>query len=198
VIIIGLTGNIGSGKSLAASFLKEAGAFVIDADLIARDITMPGKPALAEIKNRFGAEYVDENGMLDRALLGKRVFSDAADLQALNAITHPRISHEITKILTESENKDRKCAVLEAALIFEKGFAELCREIWLITASRENILSRLRIRNGFNTDEAVARLDKQMPPQEQARRADIVICNNGSPEELRQRVQSLYKKIQSE
>lgn len=193
MLIIGLTGNIGSGKSLISAFLRELGAAVIDADIIAREIVEPGKPALADIREYFGPEYILDNGNLDRKLLGSRVFACPEELKVLQEITHPRINQAMKEQINSYKAEGKKAAVLDVALLFEGKFADLCQTIWVVAASHESILSRLEIRDGLSRQDGLLRLNSQMSPEEMQAKGDKVIFNNGSKEELYSRVESLYK-----
>ena len=193
--VIGLCGNIGSGKTLVASMLRELGAAVIDADLISRQIVEPGQPAYEDIKAAFGAEYFEPDGKLNRAKLGKLVFSDQDALLRLNAIMHPRIREEAARQVAAYVAEGYPLVVLEAALLLHSHeYDNLVDAYWLVQAAPELIYQRLAKRDGLDIDSAKARLNAQVSVTEQAKRADIIIHNNGSLEELQQQVAELYRR----
>ncbi len=194
MLIIGLTGNIGSGKSLAAAYLKELGAGIIDADLIARRVVEPESPALNEIIKAFGKEYLNEDGTLNRKKLGKLVFSSPESLSILNGITHPKIKAAIEKEISEFKKQGKAAAVIEAAILLEAGFESSADLIWLVVAEKEDILKRLAIRDGLSSKEALARLAAQAPPESLMAKADILIYNNGSKDYLFRQIQTAYSR----
>ena len=143
---IGLTGPIGCGKSTVAGWLGELGAVVIDADRVARQVTAPGGLALPQIAATFGEDLIDEDGLLDRAALGRIVFADPAALAALEAIVHPAVRPVILDEMVAAERAGATAVVVEAIKLVEGGLASLCDEVWLITcdpaAQRERLLAR--------------------------------------------------------
>ena len=160
---IGITGPIGCGKSTVASWLGEAGAIVIDADRVARLVTGPGWPAVAGIASTFGEQLIREDGSLDRAALGRIVFSDPAALARLEAIVHPAVRPVILEEIAAAELAGAPAVVVEAIKLVEGGLAELCDEVWLIVCSTEAQLARLRARMAADGDAsgAEARIDAQ-------------------------------------
>ncbi|MCL1905997.1 MAG: dephospho-CoA kinase [Clostridiales bacterium] len=194
--VIGLTGQIGSGKSLAASILAEMGAAVIDADELARQVVEPGQPAYNEISAAFGAEYILPQGGLDRKALAALIFSDEASRSRLNAITHPRIRKEAEQLIKVYRKKGRKLIVLEAALLIGSGFTDMLDEVWLITAPKEQIFIRLAKRDGLSKAETAARLKAQLPVEIQAAAVSRVIENNGSEQSLRAKLSALGRSLQ--
>lgn len=194
--IIGLTGNIGSGKSLAAGLLKEMGAAVIDADALSRQVMEPGLPAHAEIRASFGSNYLLPNGEVDRKKLGKLIFNDKEARARLNGITHPRIREQAVRRVETYIKQGYAMIVLEAALLLESNdYGSLLDEIWLVTAPPEQIYDRLSARDALTVAEAKARLSAQMPVEKQAELADRVIANDGDIESLRAKMDALYRDI---
>lgn len=143
---IGLTGPIGCGKSTVAGWLEEVGAFVIDADQIAREVVEAGEPALEAVLARFGEDLRRDDGTLDRAALGRIVFSDPAALHDLEAITHPAVRGRIYEALTANVADEVDVEVIEAIKLVEGGLAEWCDEVWLVTCDptiqRERLIGR--------------------------------------------------------
>ena len=192
--VIGLTGQIGSGKSLAASILKEMGAVVIDADALARQVVEPGRPAYEEIRTAFGPDYLLPEGALDRQALAKLVFSDEEARRRLNEITHPRIREEAERLIAQYRAEGRELIVLEAALLIGSGFTDMLDEIWLITAPAEQIYDRLAKRDGLSEGEIASRLSSQLPPEIQAAAAHRVIVNDGSAQNLREKLTAFFRR----
>ncbi|MGB4314020.1 MAG: dephospho-CoA kinase, partial [bacterium] len=154
--VIGLTGGIATGKSTVSRMLAEKGLPIVDADLIAREVVEPGKPAYREIVQTFGGEILQADGTLNRKLLGKLVFGDPARLQTLNQITHPRIREEIEGRLQALRDKGTELAVLDAPLLIEANLQPLVDEVWVVTCPRELQIKRLQERDNLSVPEAEA------------------------------------------
>ncbi|HHT15904.1 MAG: dephospho-CoA kinase [Christensenellales bacterium] len=190
--VIGLTGGIATGKSHVSGYLQEKGLPVIDADLIARLVTRPGEEGLERIRQHFGEKYIVK-GELDRKALGSLVFSSPEDLELLNSLLHPLI---IQAIDDEIEKLPQGVlAALDAPLLFETGLESRCVETWAVVTSREEQIRRLEKRDGFTTEEAVQRIDCQMPTQERIKRADRLIDTTGPKIETRQQVDVLLNNL---
>jgi dephospho-CoA kinase len=185
--VFGLTGNIGTGKSTVAQLLAEHGLPVIDADQVARDVVAPGTPGLAEVAARFPG-VVSPAGELDRKMLGERVFADAQERAALNAILHPRIGAEVRARLDRLAARGADLAIYEAALIVENGLHHGLDGLIVVTAPVEEQFRRLRLRDGMTDTEARSRIAAQLPAHEKVKVADFVIENTGAPELLRAQV----------
>lgn len=193
--IIGLTGGIASGKSTVAAILAKHGAYIIDADKIGHKIYYKGGPAWRGVIDAFGDEILDNGGNIDRAKLGQIVFSDNKKLQQLNVIVHPLMRREIQLQLKDADNRGFAIAVIDAAVLIESGWYTLADEIWLVVADNELRLQRLMQRNGFSRQQAWQRIESQMPDDEKAKYADVIIDNNGDMEELENKViKALYRK----
>lgn len=191
--IIGITGGIGSGKSSVARILKNLGAAVIDADVLAKSVTSAGGKAFEELVGYFGREIIGDDGELDRKKLADAVFADADKLSMLNAITHKYIAEKIydtVEVLKSSGKWDT--IVLDVPIPAEKGFIDLADEIWVVTADRETRITRAMKRSGYTYDEVSARIDSQMSEDEYLKLADEVIRNDDSIEELEQSVVRLF------
>ncbi len=191
--IIGVTGGIGSGKSSVARILKDLGAAVIDADVLAKSVTSAGGKAFNELIGYFGNEIVGEDGELDRKKLAKAAFSDTEKLKMLNAITHKYIAEKIydtVEILKGTGKWDT--IVIDAPIPVEKGFKDLADEIWVVVADKEARIRRVMERSGYTYDEVAARIDSQMSDDEYLELADEVIRNDNSIEELEQAVVRLF------
>ncbi|MFZ5641627.1 MAG: dephospho-CoA kinase [Bacillota bacterium] len=195
MFVIGLTGNIASGKSTVSEILQSLGAAIIDADKVAREIVEPGTPGLDKIAACFGREVLRPDGTLDREKLGRRVFNDPAELDRLNTITHPLILENIRAKLDKLERSgDIKAAVIDAPLLIETGLHQTVDELWVVTVDPAIQIKRVTERDNLSREEAAARIASQMPQEEKARLADVVIDNSGTPGELRAAVENLWRR----
>ena len=192
-ILIGLTGNIATGKSAVAQVLRELGAVAIDADQIARQVVNRGEPALAAIIGKFGAGILLPDGELDRKALGQIVFNEPDKLAALEAITHPAVRVEMTRQLA-ALSPDR-VAVIEVIKLFESGWAEQCDQIWVTDCPPEEQVARLMHSRGMSEAEARSRVAAQNPQSEKLRRADVVIDTSGTHEQTRRQVRAAWLKM---
>lgn len=191
--LVGLTGGIAAGKSTVAARLVERGAELVDADDVAREIVLPGTDAWREIVEAFGRDVLDEDGFVDRAELGRRVFDDASKRALLNEITHPRITRELANRLEVLAPLDG-VVVLDVPLLAELGLdrdhdahgrsSPRYDAIVVVAAQRETQMQRLLHQRGMAPAEATARIDAQAPLEEKLAIADHVIWNEGTVEQL--------------
>ncbi|QXM05733.1 dephospho-CoA kinase [Crassaminicella indica] len=196
--VIGLTGGIASGKSTASNILKEFKIPVIDADIIAREIVMPGKAALNEIKAVFGEKVITEDGHLNRKELGKIVFSDEEKLKKLNDITHKRIIKEIiNRINIYGKMNTYPVIIIDAPLLIEQHMEELVDEVWLVTASKAVQLNRLMNRDKISVEDALKRMKTQMSTEEKKKYADVILDNNKDINHLKRQIEKQLKRINS-
>lgn len=195
MIVIGLTGNIGSGKSLAAEFLRQCGAAVIDADSLGHQVLEPGGAAYADVVAAFGREFLRPDGSIDRRRLGAHVFADPQRLQQLNALTHPAIDAAVRRQLDEFRRRGEGVAVIESALLFQTALQELTDEDWLIVAPREKLLRRAAKRDRCDPQQIEKRLANQVPGDELRVYADRVIENDGTQAELQEKISRLYRTL---
>lgn len=195
VRVIGLTGGIASGKSAVARFLRELGAPVVDADLLARKVVEPGQPAHADIVREFGTEVVAADGTIDRAMLGERVFSDPQARRRLNAITHPRIAAAGQDEIAAHAGRGARVVIYEAALLVENRVHELLDGLIVVKASPEAQLERVMARDGLSEEAARARLAAQLPLEAKLAVATHVIDNSGPLERTREQVRELWEKL---
>ncbi len=156
--VIGLTGQIASGKSTVSAYLRQKGFAVVDADEIAHEVIRRGGRAYAAVVRQFGTEFVGAEGEIDRRKLGQAVFADPEKLAQLNAITHPCICAEIRARLAAQ----RGTVFLDAPLLVQAGLDTLCGEIWQVTAADDIRLGRIQVRDGLDADEARARMQSQV------------------------------------
>lgn len=197
---IGLTGGIGSGKSLVAGMLRELGAAVVDADEIAREVMAPGGPAYADVVREFGPGVVGPGGSLDRRALAARIFGDAGARHRLNQLTHPHIRRRM------AEEADRLSAapgveviVFDIPLLLETTDG---RELGLdgivvVYADEATRVRRLMARDGLSESDARQRVAAQMPLEDKVARADWVVDNRGTPEETRAAVERLWAELRA-
>jgi dephospho-CoA kinase len=190
--VIGLTGPIGCGKSTVAGWLAELGARVIDADVVARDVTPPGSPELAAVVAEFGPGILRDDGSLDRRALGRIVFADPAALARLESIIHPAVRPRILAAIADAEREAPPAIVIEAIKLVEGGLATLCDEVWLVTCEPAEQLPRLAGRGESRTD-AEARIAAQAGLVDRLRPlATRVIDTSGSMATARSRVEAAW------
>ncbi len=195
--IYGLTGGIGSGKSTVAAMFRDEGIPVVDADRIARDVTAPGEYAYLEIVHRFGREILREDGAIDRKKLGDIVFSDPARRAELEAVTHPRIVEGIAYALQNLAAEGHAVAIVEAALIHEKGRGRMFDAVIGIRCERRQQVERLSERDGIPEEKALLRLSAQMDIEAKAGASDYVIDNSGDLSSTRDQVRVLAARLKT-
>lgn len=195
--VIGLTGGIGTGKSVVAEILREHGAEILNADFVGHEAYLPSGPAYEDIVAEFGTEVVAEDGTIDRKKLGPIVFADPAKLQRLNAITHPRIKEMMREKLGEMAEAGTEIVVLEAALLFDAKWEDLTDEVWVTAVDPDTAARRAAERSGIPVEQVLERIQKaQMANDERLRRADIVIDTSGTLEETRRRTLEAWRRLQ--
>ncbi len=192
--VLGLTGGIGSGKSVVASMFKQLGAEVVDADQLAREVVEPGQPALAEIASAFGRDIIGDDGRLDRGKLAAIIFADAAARARLNAITHPRIRERMEEEVARRADRPG-LLLLDIPLLYENARTSAVEKVIVVWVDADTQLRRLEERNGLSEAEARQRVASQMPLDEKRARADIVIDNSGRQEETRRQVETIYRQF---
>ena len=192
--IIGLTGGIACGKSTVSTELRAHGAAIIDADALAHELSQPHRPIYNAYVDRFGREIVTADGTLDRAAIARRVFADPAVRAEVDAIAHPLIRMAAEERLRAARDENKRAAVLDVPLLFEAGWDALADETWVVALPREEQLVRLLARDtSMDAGEARARIAAQMPLAEKCARADVVIDNSGTVEEIREYIGKLWK-----
>lgn len=193
--VMGLTGGIATGKTTAASMLRQLGARIVDADELAREIVQPGKEAWREIVEAFGQDILREDGTIDREKLRRIVFQDEKKRQRLEAITHPRIRSLATQRLQKLVAEGAEIVVYVAPLLFENRVHLWLRPVILVACDLATQKERLRKRDGLSEEEIQRHLNAQMPLDEKRRLADIVIDNSGTLEDLQKRVKEVWEKL---
>ena len=194
-MIIGVTGNIGSGKSMVVEYLRELGAACIDADKVGHEVLLPGGGAYAAVVERFGQEYLDEQGYIDRRRLGAYVFSDPSGERArlLNQLTHPQILAEIQQRINTFRSQNYAIIILEAALLMDSALSGLIDRLWVVQCSPELAAARAAERDSCSAEQIIQRRRAQRDQAELVAMADVVIHNDGSLEELRQQTEKEYR-----
>jgi dephospho-CoA kinase len=195
MLLVGLTGGIASGKSTVSALLAERGAEIVDADQIARDVVRPGEPAWHKIRDHFGPDVLNPDGTIDRRALGEVVFADRAKLALLNEVTHPAILARIADRLEKVGGSDA-IVVLDAALLVETGLDAGADLVVVVDAPREAQLERLEAR-GMDAAHALARVAAQAGADERLARADVVIHNGGTMDELVAKVDGLWADLEA-
>ena len=195
-MIIGLTGGIASAKSTVSALLVSKGARLVDADVIAREVMLPGHEVLAAAVKQFGSEILSSDGTLNRGKLGDIVFQDPAALQALNNLTHPAIRREIKERMNSMEEEDpKKLTIVDIPLLFESGLENMFHEILVVYVPREVQIARLMERNGLSLEQAEARLNAQMDIEAKRNKADYIIDNSGELAHTEQQVAVLWDRL---
>jgi dephospho-CoA kinase len=191
MILIGLTGGIGSGKSTVSSLLARHGAIIIDADQITRDLQCPGAPLLDAIVSEFGADVLDPDGSLNRAKLAGRVFGDTEALKKLNAIVHPAVGKEMSRRLDEQKTTNN-VVVLDIPLLVENPRKGLSGTV-VVDLPVDIAVQRLVEHRGMSRDDAEARISRQASREDRLAIADRVIDNSGTPADLQAQVDDVWK-----
>ncbi len=198
MLILGLTGGIATGKSTVSRTLREAGAKVWDADAASRKVVEPGQPGNEALRNAFGDSFFCDDGSLDRKALAKAVFADPQKVLTLNQVLHPYILQDMCLALASFRKEGTVIAVVDAPLLFESGADEVCDQIWMTSCGVDEQIRRLRLRDGMDEEEALARIDAQMTESERRRRVTRVIDTTDSMEEVARYVQTLYEELEEE
>jgi dephospho-CoA kinase len=196
MLIVGLTGGVASGKTAVSQVLKEEGAYIIDADQIARELVQPHKPAWNELIRTFGKEILQEDGFIHRKKLADKVFADPKKRKLLNQILHPRIKEEMDRRTKEIGQKDPEAiVVIDAPLIVELGDHREMDKLIVVASTQTQQIERLKERDGIGPGEALRILSSQMPVEEKVNLADFVIRNEGSLEETKKKAKEVFKEL---
>lgn len=198
MLLVGLTGNIGSGKSTVAQLLSGRGATIIDADVLSRRAVEVGTAAHAAIVERWGTSILDPNGSIDRAALRRTVFSDPSELEQLNAIVHPEVERMRNVLVEQARRRGDRLVVCDIPLLFERRMTDDFDRIVLVDAPRPVRLDRLVRERGLRETEAMDMIVAQMPAELKRARADHVIDNDGTLTALDDRVAEVWDSLQRE
>ena len=193
MIVVGLTGGIGAGKSTVSSMLADRGAVIVDADQIARDLQAPGSAVLAAMADRFGAHIILDDGALDRAAVAEIVFNDKASLDDLNGIVHPAMQSEITAQI-EAHRDTERVVVLDFPLLAENPRQGLAATI-VVDIPVDVAVQRLVDQRGMDEDDARARINSQISREERLATATHVLDNGGDRSDLERQVDDLWAEL---
>jgi dephospho-CoA kinase len=196
MILVGLTGGVACGKSSVARLFQDCGAILIDADVLARMVVERGKPALKDIARVFGKKTFQPDGTLNRPVLGKIVFGSSAKLKKLNAIVHPRVAREQTKLTRSIETQEPQTVVIyDAPVLIEAGAHKRMDKIIVVSADEKTQVKRLHNRNHLSRAEALRRIKIQMPLAKKITLADYVIDGTLSYEQTKHEVERIYEEL---
>jgi dephospho-CoA kinase len=195
MLLVGLTGNIGSGKSTVAQLLSERGATIIDADVLARRAVELGTAGYEKIIDRWGADVLAPDGQLDRAALRRIVFADHAQLEELNQIVHPEVERLRLRLVEQARKRGDRIVVCDIPLLFERHMTDRFDRIILVDAHRAVRLDRLVKDRGLQETEAMDMIAAQMPAELKRARADFIIENDGTLTQLERRVQDVWRAL---
>ena len=192
MIVIGLTGGIGSGKSEVSRMLKEFGAEIIDADRVGHEAYLPNTETYDKVVAEFGDDILQTDGAIDRKKLGARIFAEPEARERLNAIVHPRMYAMVEERIQRLREQSATAVVLDAAILIEAGWDSLVDEVWVVAAPEEMVVQRIGQRNGLPAEQVRQRIRAQITSEERARHAAVVIDNNEGLDELSAQVQEVW------
>ena len=191
MLIIGLTGGIGSGKSVASDKFKSLGIVVVDADVASRTVVEPGKPALKEIQDHFGSGIITTEGKLDRNKLREIIATEAEERKWLESVLHPKIGEQITKEISESTSV---YTLFVAPLLLETNSQEMCSRVVVVDVPKDVQLQRTAKRDKVSSNQVEQMVAAQMEREKRLEKADDVLLNSGTIEDLEKQVEELHKK----
>lgn len=194
MIVIGLTGGIGSGKTTVSQILSDMGAMVLDADKIGHELYSSHTETWQLVVGAFGEDILQPSGEIDRRKLGQVVFNDPQALARLNRIMHPRMYGIVKEKIEDEVRKGTKVMVVEAAILLEAHWTPLVDQVWVVQAPEDVVIQRLRDKNGFSEEQARSRIRSQLSPQERAKQADVIINNDGDLSAVRSNVEAQWEK----
>jgi len=198
MIIVGLTGSVGTGKSTVTNFFGELGAYIIDWDELARGVSRPHLPAWKEIVGHFGEDCLNEDLTINRQKLAEVVFSDKEKVTKLNQIVHPEVFKEDERITNEIKNLDPDALIIkDIPLLFEVAHPIFVDKVVVVAASEQTQLSRLE-EKGMRREDAQNRIKAQLPLEEKIKSADFVINNDGPLEETKRQIEEIYSLLKKE
>jgi len=196
MLVLGITGGIGTGKGLATEFFRSRGAAIIDADEIARRLMQPGSALLAKTAIAFGAQILRPDGSLDRRRLAEAVFGDPQAVATLNAITHAPIKTEIERQITRlAEEGKTNIACLVGPLLLEAGCRQMVDRLLVLRADERERICRVMARDGLTEQEVRDRMAVQMSPSEQAQQADWVVDTTQGPESTTRQLEAIWQEL---
>ena len=190
--LIGLTGNIATGKSVVLGMLGRLGAKAIDADALVHQLMATGTPVWQAILDEFGEGILGPEGEIDRGKLGAIVFADAEVLKRLEAIVHPAVTARVDELIRQATEP---VVVVEAIKLIEAGWHRTCDALWVVTCSREQQLERLMRTRKLSREEALLRIEAQPPQEDKIALADVVIDNSSGLKEMREQVEREWERL---
>lgn len=199
MIVIGLTGGIGTGKSTVSDYLRKKGCIILDADDISRKMTEAGMPALSIIQNVFGNEVINSDGSLNRHKLGDIVFNNRDKLQKLQQIITTEVVDNINRNLSQlqSEHCDN-IVVIDAPLLFECGMENIADENWLVISEMSVRIKRVKERDNLSEEQIIARINNQMSQEDKEKLSDYVLDNSGSLQQLYEQIDDNLERLKDE
>ncbi len=186
--VLGLTGGIASGKSTVSHYFLEKNIPVVDADLIAKEVVEPRTPGLAKIISHFGSSILTATGELDRKKLGVIIFNNEEERVELNNILHGEIERRVDQLLSDLKQEDYPLIIMDIPLLYEVDYQYKCDEVMTVFVSQKTQINRLMIRNSLSNEQAMDRINSQMPLIDKALLSDVIIDNEGSIENTRLQV----------
>jgi dephospho-CoA kinase len=199
MLIVGLTGGIASGKSTIADMFKREGSYIIDIDMISRDVVKPGKPAWQDVVHIFGKEVLNEDQTLNRKKVGDIIFSDPKKRKKLEEIIHPKITAEKLMKINEIEKKDNQAIVIiDIPLLIETDKQNTVDKVVLVYTSPKGQIERLVKRDGLSLEDAHKRLVSQMPIENKKKYAHYIINNEEPLEEIQKKVKEIFRELKKE
>ncbi len=193
--VLGVTGNIGSGKSTVCLLLTELGCPVVDADLVAHQVYRRGSRTWRQVVETFGTRVVQENGAIDRTWLGALVFADIRAREQLNAIVHPATRRSVQRRLALLRRQGYAWAAIEATLLIEAGWLDMVDRLWVVAAPEDAVVARLERERSMDAAEVRLRLSAQMPASAKMERAHDIVYNDGDRDDLALRVRQLWNAL---
>ncbi len=194
--VIGLTGGIGSGKSTVSEYLAELGAVIIDTDKVGHEAFKSHTSAWHDVVENFGNDVLAPDGEIDRAKLSGIVFNKPDSLKKLNSIMHPRMKQMVLIRIEDYRKKGTKVVVVEAFGLIEAEWTTLVDQVWVTVSSESVVLERLKKQRDLGEEEVLARIRSQLSPEEREKYADVVIYNDGTLEEMKDKVKELWAGLQ--
>jgi len=193
MLVIGLTGGIGTGKSTVSDKLAELGAVIMNADQVGHQAFEPHTEVWKDVVAAYGKDILRPNDEIDRRKLGEIVFNDPEALSRLNKIMHPRMYRMMRDKIEELREQGVEVVVLEAAILIEAKWTSLVDTVWVTDVPEATVIQRLGNRDGLAEEQILARINSQMPPEERAKYADVVINTDCTLEEVKEKVEELWR-----
>ena len=197
MLLFGVTGGIGSGKTAVCNFLKEKKIPIIEADPLAKDLTNHSPEIRQALVAEFGKDVYLDSGILNKDLLSQLVFSDAGTRERINQIIHPPVFKAIQDRVNQYKKENHQLVGVEAALIYESRMERILNAVVVVTAPMEKRIEWIKSRDGFSQEEILKRVNSQMPLEEKIKHADSVIENDGALSDLAEKVDELYNWLSS-